>query len=91
MSRRWTSVVLLAAALAVPAGAEAFQAELQRYLRSVEHVCRTGITREMWQAYEEARKAIEAAQYGSGRDNNFWGLRTPENWHQDCFQSPSFE
>jgi hypothetical protein len=82
-----TMLGLLLAAGVPAAPALAFEAEVARYHRVVADVCTTGITPAMHAAYEEARQAVERARYGSGRDNNFWGLKTPEGFWLDCFQS----
>lgn len=66
----------------------AFQAEVRRYYDLVGNICRTGVTEEIIAAYNEARIAVDRAQYGGGRDNNFWGLKSPGRFYQDCFQSP---
>jgi len=42
----------------------------------------------MLERYREAAAALEAAKYGGGTDNNFWGLKTPERMWLECFQSP---
>ena len=82
-------VTVVACALVLATGpAVAFQAEVARYHQLVGDVCRTGITPEIVAAYERARRAVEQAQLGSGRDNNFWGLKSPEGFWLDCFQSP---
>jgi len=75
--------------LAAAAPAAAFQAEVARYHDAVRDICQTGITPAIAAAYEQARQAVERARYGSGRDNNFWGLKSPEGFWLDCFQSPS--
>lgn len=69
---------------------EPFQPALQRYYKALEDICRTGVTRDLVQLYEEARQAVEAAGFGGGRDNNFWGVKPPDRAHNDCFQSPGF-
>ena len=69
---------------------EPFQGALQRYYRAIEDICRTGVTPDLVQLYEEARQAVEAAGFGGGRDNNFWGVKPPDRAHNDCFQSPGF-
>jgi hypothetical protein len=74
--------------LALAGPALAFQAEVARYYEAVASVCQTGITPALQIAYEDARQAVERAQYGAGRANNFWGLRTPEAFWLDCFQAP---
>jgi hypothetical protein len=82
-------LVLLAAGwLAATAPALAYQAEVARYYQSVAPVCHTGVTPAMRAAYDEARLAVERARYGGGRDNNFWGLKSPEGFWLDCFQAP---
>jgi hypothetical protein len=87
--RRLASLVVLGLALLAPAAdALAFQAELQRYYRALDQICRTGVTPEVTRFYEEARRAVDAAKYGGGRDNNFWGVKTPEQAYNECFQSP---
>lgn len=74
--------------LAIAGPALAFQAEVARYHLAVATVCQTGITPAMWVAYEDARVAVDRAEYGGGRAGNFWGLRTPEAFWLDCFQAP---
>ena len=69
---------------------EPFQGALQRYYQALQDICRTGVTPDLVQLYEEARQAVEAAGYGGGRDNNFWGVKPPDRAHNDCFQSPGF-
>lgn len=69
---------------------EPFQGALQRYYKAIEDICRTGVTPDLVQLYEEARQAVEAAGFGGGRDNNFWGVKPPDRAHNDCFQSPGF-
>lgn len=73
------------------ADASAFQAEVQRYYQAVGDICRTGITPEILRLYQEAARAVDKAEYGSGRGGNFWGLQTPENAWLACFQSPGWE
>jgi hypothetical protein len=85
---RIPALLLLALGCLVAAPALAYQAEVARYHESVVNVCLTGVTPAMRVAYEEARIAVERARYGSGRENNFWGLRTPEGFWLDCFQAP---
>jgi hypothetical protein len=80
--------MLIVAWLAAASPAAAFQAEVARYHLLVANICQTGVTPAMWAAYEEARQAVERARYGSGRGNNFWGLKTPEGFWLDCFQAP---
>ena len=90
------STVIVCCALLVSAGdglafqAQPFQAELQRYYKAIEQICRTGVTPDVVTLYEDARRAVDAAGYGSGRDNNFWGVKTPEQAHNECFQSHGF-
>lgn len=69
---------------------EPFQGALQRYYKAIEDICRTGVTPDLVQLYEEARQAVAAAGFGGGRDNNFWGVKPPDRAHNDCFQSPGF-
>ena len=89
MTGRARLLPLLALAwLASAAPAAAFQAEVARYHRLAADVCQTGVTPAMRAAYEEALQAVERARYGSGRENNFWGLKTPEGFWLDCFQAP---
>jgi hypothetical protein len=83
---RTVAVALMLAAAVGPVAA--FEAEVQRYHDLMAHVCRTGITPRLVAAYEQARLAVEKAQYGGGRSNNFWGLKTPEQAWLDCVQSP---
>ncbi len=91
---RRCSAVLFGVALLAAAGdacafqAQPFQAELQRYYKAIEDICRTGVTPDIVKLYEDARRAVDAAGYGSGRDNNFWGVKTPEQAHNACFQAP---
>jgi hypothetical protein len=74
--------------LAPAAPGLAFQAELARYYHAVRNICQTGITPDILTAYEQARRALERARYGGGRDSNFWGLKEPEGFWLDCLQSP---
>ena len=69
---------------------EPFQPALQRYYRAIEDICRTGVTTDIVGRYEDARQAVEAAGYGGGRDNNFWGVKAPDQAYTECFQSPGF-
>lgn len=69
---------------------EPFQPALQRYYKALQDICRTGVTPDLVTLYEEARRAVEAADFGGGRDNNFWGVKPPDRAHNDCFQSPGF-
>ena len=69
---------------------EPFQGALQRYYKAIEDICRTGVTREIEKLYEDARDAVDAAGYGGGRDNNFWGVKPPDRAHNECLQSPGF-
>jgi hypothetical protein len=85
---RIPALLLVALGCLAAAPALAYQAEVARYHESVANVCLTGVTPAMLGAYEEARLAVERARYGSGRDNNFWGLKTPEGFWLDCFQAP---
>lgn len=77
-------VLLAAGADAAPA----FQTEVKRYYELLQNVCQTGVTEQIKTAYEDARVAVEKAQYGGGRDNNFWGLKTPGKAWLECVQSP---
>ncbi len=69
---------------------EPFQPALQRYYKAIEDICRTGVTPDIVTLYEDAREAVEAAGYGGGRNNNFWGVKPPDRAYNECFQSPSF-
>ena len=69
---------------------EPFQPALQRYYKAIEDICRTGVTREIETLYEDARHAVDAAGYGGGRNNNFWGVKPPDRAHNECFQAPGF-
>lgn len=69
---------------------EPFQPALQRYYRAIEDICRTGVTSDIVTLYEDARDAVEAAGYGGGRNNNFWGVKPPDQAYNECVQSPSF-
>ncbi|HEX9822530.1 MAG TPA: hypothetical protein VGD07_23270 [Methylomirabilota bacterium] len=84
-----TFAALALGLLAVAAPAAALQAEIARYHRAVRDICQTGVTPAIAAAYDQARQAVEHARYGSGRDGNFWGLRTPESFWLDCVQAPS--
>ena len=86
MIRLAATALLLLALTAEPAAA--WQAEVRRYYELMRFVCQTGITPELLAAYDAARVAVDRAQVGSGRDSNFWGMRTPEKAWLDCFQSP---
>jgi hypothetical protein len=68
--------------------AAALQTEVQRYHDLARNICQTGVTEQIRVAYEEARVAVEKAQYGGGRDNNFWGLKSPGKFWLECVQSP---
>lgn len=87
MTRRFVVMGLLML-LATASETLAFQTEVRRYFDALARVCQTGITPEIVQRYEEAAKAVEAARYGGGRDNNFWGVKTPEKAYIECLQSP---
>ncbi|MBI2160303.1 MAG: hypothetical protein HYU25_08005 [Candidatus Rokubacteria bacterium] len=91
---RRVALGLCAVLVAGPGGAiaqnEPFQPALQRYYRAVEDICRTGVTPDIVKLYEDARQAVDAAGYGGGRDNNFWGVKPPDRAYNECFQSPSF-
>jgi hypothetical protein len=89
MTRIALAVVLFVVAMTGPAAA--YQAEVRRYYDLVRYICQTGVTEQIRVAYEQARVAVDKAQYGGGRDNNFWGLKTPEKAWLDCFQSPGNE
>jgi hypothetical protein len=78
--------VLTLAVLLAAGPAAAFQAEVARYHAAVADICQTGVTPVIQSAYEHAYQAVERARYGSGRDNNFWGLKSPEAFRLDCFQ-----
>jgi len=80
------ALVLLLAAGAEPA--TAFQTEVKHYYDLLQNICQTGVTEQIKTAYEDARVAVEKAQYGGGRDNNFWGLKTPGTAWLECVQSP---
>lgn len=93
---RRLAAFVLGVALLGPAGEglafqnEPFQGALQRYYRAIEDICRTGVTPDIEQLYEDARQAVDAAGYGGGRNNNFWGVKPPDRAYNECFQSPSF-
>jgi 2-methylisocitrate lyase-like PEP mutase family enzyme len=90
VTARFSTLAALALGLlAVAVPAAALQAEIARYHHAVRDICRTGVTPAIADAYEQARQAVERAQYGGGRDNNFWGLKTPEGFWLDCLQSPN--
>ncbi len=87
--RRTAVLAVLGLALLATAGrALAFRAELQRYYRAIEQICRTGVTPEVTKLYEDARRAVDEAKYGGGRDGNFFGVKTPEQARDECFQAP---
>jgi hypothetical protein len=87
--RRFATALVWALVLATPGQAQEFRSvELQRYYRSLDQICQTGITSEIVKRYEDALRAVEAAKYGGGRDNNFFGLSSPESLYNRCFQSP---
>jgi hypothetical protein len=93
--RRLSAIVLSGALLAAAADTlgfqlEPFQPALQRYYKAIEDICRTGVTPDLVRLYDDARQAVEAAGYGGGRDNNFWGVKPPDRAYNECFQSPSF-
>lgn len=93
---RGLSAALLSVALVAAAGdalalqKESFQPALQRYFKAIENICRTGVTPDIARLYEDARQAVDAAGYGSGRDNNFWGVKPPDRAYNECFQAPGF-
>lgn len=66
----------------------AFQAEVQRYYESMKDICRTGVTPEMTALWAQAVRAMDAARYGGGQDNNFAGVKSPTDSWLDCFQGP---
>lgn len=84
-------LLLMLALLAPVATAEAFEAEVKRYLEAVLRVCQTGVTPELVQVYEQALKAADDAKYGGGRASNFWGPKDPERSYLDCVQAPGWE
>lgn len=87
--RRFAAALLWTVVLAAPGQAQEFRSiELQRYYQSLDYICQTGITAEIVKRYEDAARAVEAARYGGGRGNNFFGLTTPESAYSRCFQSP---
>ena len=88
MIQRLGAFPLLFVLLARAGDPPKFQAELQRYREALGPICRTGVRPEMLERYREAAAALEAANYGGGQDNNFWGLKTPERVWLECFQSP---
>ncbi|HEU4370589.1 MAG TPA: hypothetical protein VFV05_20400 [Methylomirabilota bacterium] len=88
IARLATRAALVLGLLGAAAPAAAFQAEVARYHHAVRDICRSGITPAIAAAYEQARLAVERASYGGGRDSNFWGLKSPEAFRLDCFQSP---
>ncbi|HXH82486.1 MAG TPA: hypothetical protein VNN07_06105 [Candidatus Tectomicrobia bacterium] len=84
----WTGPVVAVIGMLGATGVAAHERELQRYYESIVRICHTGVTPEIQQAYEAAAAAVERARYGGGRDNNFFGVRTPEQAWLSCFQSP---
>ena len=88
--RRRTMIGTLLVALAAGAGpVMAFETEVQRYYDSMARICLTGVTPAMTAAWKQARRALEAARYGGGRDGvNFAGIKSPEDTWLDCVQSP---
>lgn len=64
------------------------QTDVQQYYDSLRDVCQTGVTPAMTAAWVRARKALDAARYGGGRDSNFAGIKSPTESWLDCFQSP---
>jgi hypothetical protein len=66
------------------------EAAAARYREALRRVCHTGVTPEIRQRCDEAVRTAQNAQYGAGRQANFWGPRHPEAAYLDCFQSPSF-
>jgi hypothetical protein len=86
MTARSIPAVVALAVLAAAGPADAFQGEVARYHAAVADICQTGVTPVIQRAYEHAYQALERARYGSGRDNNFWGLKSPEGFWLDCFQ-----
>jgi hypothetical protein len=69
----------------------AFQTDLDRYWLAVRDVCIRGVTPEMRSLYDAARQAVASTGYGAGTGSNFWGVRGPDSFYQDCFQSPGWE
>lgn len=88
MLRPGVAAIVALGLLAPAVPATAYEAEVARYHRSVHDICRTGVTSAIVAAYEQARQAVERARPGGGRDDNFWGVKSPESFWLDCFQSP---
>jgi hypothetical protein len=89
MRRGLTVGVLVVTLAAGPGPAPAFETEVQRYYEAMTDICRTGVTPAMIAAWVRARRALEAARYGGGRDGtNFGGIKSPEDTWLDCLQSP---
>jgi len=76
---------------AAPPLPTAFQNDVDRYQWAVRNVCVRGVTPEMRSLYDAARQAVAGTGYGGGTNSNFWGLRNPDSFYQDCFQSPGWE
>ena len=68
-----------------------FRTDVDRYWAAVHDVCVRGVTSEMRSLYEAARQSVAGTGYGGGTSSNFWGIRGPEAFYQDCFQSPGWE
>jgi hypothetical protein len=74
-----------------PALPSAFQTDVDRYWLAVADVCIRGVTPEMRSLYAAARQAVAGTGHGGGSSSNFWGIRDPDAFYQDCFQSPGWE
>jgi len=68
-----------------------FQNDVDRYWLAVSDVCVRGVTPEMRSLYDAARRAVAGTGYGAGASSNFWGVRDPDSYYQDCFQAPGWE
>jgi hypothetical protein len=62
--------------------------DLGRYREAVRDICRIGVTPEITAAWERARQAASRAPSGGGGASDFAGIKTPEGFWLDCFQSP---
>ena len=61
-----------------------FEDSLARYRRAVAYVCWRGLTPELQRLWEDAVRALDAAQYGGGRGGDFAGVTRPEHAWADC-------
>ncbi len=83
--------LIMAAAVGTAADAaenqSEFAQEVRAYQEATVRVCETGVTPEMRRLYVAAQHALDHARYGGGTGSNFFGLKSPEDLYQACFQS----